>query len=362
MKILALGATGAIGRQLVAGLVKSGENRISVTSRSPRQSRANLRYVQGDARDDAFLQGVLQEPWDVIVDFMVYDTPSFRRRLTPLLEATDQYVFISSARVFAETTDPITEQSPRLLDVSTDERFLASDEYALTKARQEDMLTGSGVRNWTILRPYITFGKGRLQLGTLEKESWLYRALQGRSIVFCKDLLHKQTTLTDGTLVADMIASLIGKPQALGESFNLTGTQATDWGAVLDLYCEGLTAHLGHRPKVVLQDLETFCNGAPSVAQIKYDRAFHRVFDPAKISRFIDMSAQAPVLTSLDHWLKDQLQGGTFLPRSPVQEALRDRASNEYGPMGDFRTIKQRLKYLAYRHMPLGTLRRMRKM
>lgn len=361
MKILALGATGAIGSQLVTILAKDPAHQIYITTRSARQDRAAVRYLQGDALDQTFLDVILQQHWDVIIDFMVYDTPTFQSRVAALLPATDQYIFTSSARIFANSDRPITEKSPRLLDVSDDAGFLASDEYALTKARQEDLLTGSGRNNWTIVRPYITFGKGRLQLGTLEKESWLYRAIQGRSIVFCQDLMDKRTTLTDGAIVADMIANLIGQPKALGEDFNLTGPDTTHWGAVVDLYCDGLEHHLGQRPKLVLQDLETFCDGAPSVAQVKYDRLFHREFDPSKIGKFVELDGLEPVLSSLRYWLDDQLQDGTFLPCSPTHEALRDRASNEHGPLGDYATFKQRTKYLVYRHVPLDTLRRMRK-
>ena len=58
----------------------------------------------------------------------------------------------------------------------------------LTKALQENLLRASGYKNWTIVRPYITFSDIRLQLGVYEKEQWLYRALQGRAIVSRKTL------------------------------------------------------------------------------------------------------------------------------------------------------------------------------
>ncbi|MEP2471885.1 MAG: NAD-dependent epimerase/dehydratase family protein, partial [Paracoccaceae bacterium] len=306
MKILALGSTGAIGSQLVSILAKDPSHEIYITSRSPRQDQGVVRYFQGNALNQTFLNNILQQHWDVIVDFMVYDTPTFESRIAALLSATEQYIFISSARVFANSDKPITEKSSQLLDVSDDEDFLASDEYALTKARQEELLTSSSRNNWTIVRPYITFGKGRLQLGTLEKESWLYRAIQGRSIVFCQDLMDKRTTLTDGAIVADMIANLIGQPKAIGEDFNLTGPDTTHWGAVVDLYCNGLEHYLGQRPKLVLQDLKTFCDGAPSIAQVKYDRIFHREFDPSKIGQFVELHGLEPALGSLRYWLDDQ--------------------------------------------------------
>lgn len=52
-----------------------------------------------------------------------------------------------------------------------DEDYIKTDEYALQKARQENILLGSKYKNWTIIRPYITYNKERLQLGVLEKKS-----------------------------------------------------------------------------------------------------------------------------------------------------------------------------------------------
>ena len=41
---------------------------------------------------------------------------------------------------------------------------------ALQKAREENLLLKSDSRNWTIIRPYITYYDERLQLGVFEKK------------------------------------------------------------------------------------------------------------------------------------------------------------------------------------------------
>lgn len=359
MKILALGATGAIGSQLVAALAPRGHD-LFVTSRRKQEDVGNLRYIQGNARDGAFLLGVLQQRWDVIVDFMVYDSRTFESRVEALLAATGQYFFVSSARVFAETDGPITEQSPRLLDVSKDANFLATDEYALSKARQENQLRVSGRKNWTIVRPYITFGENRFQLGTLEKEAWLYRASNGRSIVFCDSLMDKWTTLTDGRHVAGMIAALVGNSAALGEDFNLTGQQALTWKDILSVYLDGLEAHLERRPRVVQQDLKSFCNAARSVPQVMYDRIFHRRFDPSKIGDFFDLETVGDSRRSLEAEFRSQLTNKNFLALDARGEALRDVATHERTALSEFHNAKQKIRYLAYRNLPLGLINKLR--
>lgn len=349
MKILALGATGAIGQQMADALVQQ-EHEVWVTSRRARPSVGSLHYVQGDAHDEIFLGTLLATRWDAIVDFMIYDTSSFSRRAEPLLRACSQYIYTSSARVFAQSQEPITERSPRLLDVSTDTAYLATDEYALTKARQEDMLHAAATRNWTIVRPYISFGDGRLQLGSLEKESWLHRALNGRSIVFCDALLDRVTTMTDGSDVARMLTRLVGNEDAFGEDFNLVSKENISWRDVLDLYVDGIAAHLGEPPKVILQDLEAFVQTASSQAQIRYDRLYDRRFDPSKIGQIFELSTLPDTLQALKHRLANQLQSGDFLPVDWRLEALRDRYTHEHASLDEIRGIKDALRYLGYRH------------
>lgn len=355
MKILALGATGAIGREVVS-LLAPGQHEIHVTSRRGNALAGNVRYVQGDAQDQAFLRTLLSEHWDVIIDFMVYDTPSFRRRVDALLGATGQYIFISTARVFAQSDAPLVEDSPRLLDTTRDADFLASDEYAVTKARQENLLRDSGLRNWTIARPYISFGEGRLQLGPLEKEAWLYRAVQGRSILFCEPMLGKWTTMTDGADVARMLAALVGNPGALGQAYNLVGAHAVTWQQVLSLYLEMLEAHLGRRPRVSLLDVEDFCLITRSTPQVRYDRMYDRRFDTTKMSALLDPISLADPLAALRQRLATQLAQGGFLPVDWQMEGIKDRLTGERTGLQEMPTFRMRRTYLSRRFPPKAAL------
>lgn len=360
MKILALGATGAIGNLLVKLLARNG-HAVSVTSRSAHTSQANLQYLTGNAQHDAFLKPILSEPWDAIIDFMVYDTQTFARRMNQFLQSTDQYVFLSTGRVFASSAPALRESSPRLLDVCRDSSYLATDEYALTKARQEDLLRASQKTNWTIVRPYITFGEARLQLGPLEKEEWLYRATQGRSIVFCESMMDRETTLTDGADVAAMIAELVGRQEALGEDFNLTNGISVSWNSVLDIYLSALAGKRGKKPPVLLQDLDAFCK-ATNPAQVRYDRIYHRRFDTTKISAIYDFSQISNPLAALAKRVEEALSGTVvFGPINWRAEALRDRAAGEHARMTELSGRRTAVRYLAYRHLPIEMIKRLRR-
>ncbi|MFC2145553.1 NAD-dependent epimerase/dehydratase family protein, partial [Actinomycetota bacterium] len=221
-------------------LLVDREGKVVVTSRSFNESKGLVEYRQGNAKNLDFLSDVLQEKWDAIVDFMVYSEDEFRDRIDLLLDSTSQYVFLSTARVYNESQEAMIEESARLLDSSSDHDFLATCEYSLSKARQEDILRSSNEKNWTIVRPYITYSEKRLQLGTLEKENWLYRALQGRSIVFSEDIKNHLTTLTYGLDVASGIASLINKPNSFGGTYHITNECACKWSDILDIYLDVL--------------------------------------------------------------------------------------------------------------------------
>ncbi|MCL2328094.1 MAG: NAD-dependent epimerase/dehydratase family protein [Bacteroidetes bacterium] len=353
MKVLVLGGTGAMGIHLVQLLKEQGVETF-VTSRRRIQSNENVHYLQGNAQDETFLQECLQmHQWDTIVDFMIYHTQTFKERVDLLLNSTKQYIFLSSARVYAGSEQPITETSARLLDVSHDADYLATDEYSLTKARQEDILKNSGRKNWTIIRPYITYSENRFQLGVLEKEEWLYRALHGRTIVFSSDIMQKTTTLTYGFDVAKGIASVIGKAGALGECFHITQPESIQWSEVLNVYLSVLEKHAAFRPKVLLQDLNNFSEWRTGTSQyqIRHDRLYNRVFDNAKISQYIDAKSFTNTQAGLQHCLETFLKNPKFSWTDWKVEARKDRITKEKTPLSEITGIKQKVKYFVYRYL-----------
>ena len=310
-KILILGGTGAMGAPLVDILNKKGY-RIYVTTRQKRISSENITYKIGNAHEIDMLNAILyKNTFEAIIDFMSYKTEEFRERVHILLQHTKQYIFLSSARVFANNDRVITESSPRLLETSMDDAFLSSDAYALAKARSEDILRKFRGGNWTIIRPYITYNDFRLQLVALEKESWLKRALDGFAIPFPNDTSNRMTTLTYGGDVAQAISMLIGNNKALGEDFNITCTEAYTWREILEIYQDVFESKLGRRLNV----WEPLNSNAIEVVmnngyQILYDRMYDRIFDNTKL---LDVcheihfkSPKEALKECMENFLKDQ--------------------------------------------------------
>lgn len=350
MQILILGGTGAMGVHLVKILAERGDQ-ITVTSRQKREPEHNITYLQGNAHNTDFLNELLTKKWDAIVDFMVYNTAEFKTRIDKLLAATKQYVYLSSARVYADSDSPITEESPRLLDVCKDKEYCATDEYALTKARQENVLKETGKTNWTIIRPYITYSENRLQLGVLEKEEWLYRALHGRTIVFSKDINDRLTTLTYGFDVAKGIAAVVGKKNTLGEVFHITAPKAIYWNKVLNLYLKTLKSILGYQPNVFLTDIKKFTEIHPAKYQIEYDRLFNRQFETTKVAKLLDVNDFKEIENGLTACLKEFLINPKFKNINWKNEARKDKQTKERTPLSEIQGIKPKIKYIIYRYI-----------
>lgn len=286
MRVLVLGGTGAMGSHVCGMLAARGE-RVVCTTRRERALKRSIEYAVGDAHDPAFLDVLLAQHWDALVDFMIWTTPAFRERYESFLDATDQYIFVSSYRIYADSP-VIREDSPRLLDVIEDSEYLATDEYALSKARCEDMLFGSGRSNWTIVRPAITYdgAVSRLQLGVYEANVWLWRVTNGAPVPMPEEMLSKQATMSSGEDVAEMITRLVGNPVALGEAFTVSGSDHMTWGEVAEAYRSVIPSL-----EIAPCGLAEFERAQGGVYQIRYDRMFDRVVDNSKVLTATGMNA-----------------------------------------------------------------------
>lgn len=347
MDILVLGGTGAMGIPLVKLLSES--NNVFVTTRSKKENEDNVVYVQGNAKNDKFFCSLMNRRYDVIVDFMVYSTEEFKKRLDILLDHTNQYFFFSSSRCYADSELPIKESSPRLVDVCADKEYLSKDEYGMAKGREENLLMETGKKNWTIIRPYITYNSYRIQLGVYEKEDWLRRALKGRTIVFPKDIAEKKTSLTYGPDVAGALVELIGNENALGEAFHITTEENHTWGEILEFYCNQIYKKTGRKPKVKLTDDSIGLQKVWNPWQIRYDRLYDRCFDNSKIESVRGKYSYKPTFEGLAVCLDEFLANPKWLGMNVRYEAWSDRQCNEYTPLKEIPGKKNKLRYLKYR-------------
>lgn len=317
---------------------------VFVTSRRPHANRPGITYLCGDGRDVSFVRDVIEKTHpDAIVDFMLYGTNEFAARQDLLLAKTGQYVFLSSYRVYAES-DVLTEGSPRLLDVSKDGEFLKTDSYALCKARCEDLLRKGIYRNWTIVRPSITYSRGRCQFGCLEASTVCYRALNGLPVVIPDEMLDKRTTMTWAGDVAKMLTRLLFNSAAQGEDFNVVTSESRTWQDVSDIYgkCLGMK-----RTSVSIPAYERLTNRY----QLVYDRMFDRAMDNRKVLQATGMRQQEliPLAVGLGQELAAIREGSIRIEPDLERNGLMDRMCGTRMSLDDVPWSK-RLDYYRMRY------------
>jgi nucleoside-diphosphate-sugar epimerase len=281
MTILFIGGTGNISADCAALLHERG-HAIAILSRGQKPVPAAYRAVRGDRHDPESLRqsAQLARP-DVIINFLGYDVADVQADYEAFNGAVRQYIFISSASVYAKPPRrlPITEDAPLgnpWWDYSR--RKLACEEWLL--ARRDE--TGFPA---TIVRPSHTYSKAWIP-NPLSSSSYTFAArLEHGKPVFIPDDGETPWALTASSDFAAGLAGLVGNDKAVGESFHITSDEALTWNQI---YAE-IAAALGvDSPQIVKVPTDFICEVVPRlVGTLKGDKAHPGVFDNSKMKRFV---------------------------------------------------------------------------
>ena len=282
MEVLLICGTGAIGTALTDSLLEAGHKVFVTTRQNIKSEYRNLRYLQGNYNDAAFLGFVLgYKHWGAIVDFGHYSTEELKRWIPILLLSTDHYIYVSSSRVYEDGgSKRITENHIRQYDMHASE--IPSFGAAYVKAQGENIVRESRSDNYTIVRPYITYNVNRLQMGGYEMDWWLQRLIAGKPLIIPRDILGHWTTLTYAGDVGKRIAGILGKEKAKREVFQIASDESHTWQGVLDIYIE-LLAERGFKPEVYVTDDSSYVDVYFDKDQYEHDRLYERIFDSRKI-------------------------------------------------------------------------------
>lgn len=285
-KVLLIAGGGTLGGYTAEELIRLG-CRVDVICPEDKVSlNARLRYFQAYATDD-YLKDLFEKEgrYDGIVSFLHYANVQDYYKTYPLLSAnTDHLIFLSSYRVYANEQHPLTETAPRLYDVSTDEEFLKRENYAVPKSKCEDFLRGEHPKDrWTIVRPVISFSRLRLDLLLYNKHEVLDYARRGEELLLPNTVKDYQAGLDWAGNSGKLIANLLFKEAAIGETFTVYSGHGMTWGDVAQMY------HQLTGVKVRWCDEAEYVQHSPvarSNAYIWiYDRKFNRDVDCSKIMK-----------------------------------------------------------------------------
>jgi nucleoside-diphosphate-sugar epimerase len=281
MRILFIGGTGNISAACAAWLNERGHE-ILVVSRGQTAVPPAYRALHADRKDPAALGAALRgvRP-EVVLNFLGYELADVQTDYALFRDAVKQYLFISSATVYAKP--PV--QLPLREDAPLGNAFW---DYAQKKLECERWLQQQWLEHRfpvTIVRPSHTYSH-RWIPNPISSSSYSFAARleQGRP-VFVPDDGENPWTLTAATDFAVGLGGLVGRTDALGEAFHITSDEVLTWNQI---YAE-IAAALGvAAPVVVKVPTEFICQVAPRmIGPLKGDKAHPGVFDNAKIKRFV---------------------------------------------------------------------------
>ena len=244
-----------------------------------------VNFIRADLSNLTVLKEMLTQNYDGIVDFMIYRSERLPYVLPLFLSSTDHYIYLSSYRIYADLEHPVREESPRLIDASEDVLLRNSDDYCIFKARGENIVRSISPRkNWTIIRPAITYSFMRYQLVTLEAHDTVGRAFTHRKVVLPEQAKNVDATMSWAGDAAQMISLLLFNEKARGETFSITTSEHHTWGEIAEYYRQicGLEAVWVDKEEY----LKILCSD-PYVHgprwQLEYDRLFRRIMDNSKV-------------------------------------------------------------------------------
>ncbi len=330
-RVLVIGATGAMGSYLVPYLTELGYRvtAVSLDRQPPLNDRVEC--LQGNFFDPAFRDPILDRNYDGIVDFLSYGKHPFADYMESFLSHTGHYVFLSSCRVYANEEIPVRETSPRLLDVSTDQALLASNDYCMHKARAEDLLWSTDSRHFSIVRPATILSRRCFKLVTLEEGNTVGRARRGKKAVLPIQAKEKPATLSWAGDVSREIALLLFKEEAKREAYNVCSAEHRTWGEIAGYYHEfcGLES--------VWVDKEDYLkildpadeHGARY--QLEYARLFDRITDNSKILKLTGLKQEdmKPMRQAIREMF-EALPADAVIPENAIGERM-DTYLREHG-------------------------------
>ena len=276
MKVLLIGGTGTlsidttqlcIDRNYEVYLFNRGHNNTLTAD--------NLHYITGNINETENARKLIENySFDVVVDYLTFDKETLKKRIEVFSGKTKQFIFISSATVYPPQSGRINENCP-----------IGNDGWIYSKKKRicEEYLRGANLPfEFTIVRPYVTYGIKRIPFPIISKKScWnlVNRIQKGLPILMCGDG-NQKITLTHTRDFAVGITGLFLNPKAYGEDFNIAGETTYTWNEVIHI----IERHTGKKAKVVYVKTEILANEISSLREeILFDKGRSRSFDNSKL-------------------------------------------------------------------------------
>lgn len=286
--ILFVGGTGVISATAAQRAVALG-HRLTILNRgrSTRPVPEGVETLHADVRDVSAVQEALAgREFDAVADFITYKPDQAKASLDLFAGRTGQYVFISSASAYQKppTRLPIRESTPLknpFWQYSRDK--IACEELFYEAYREQDFPL-------TVVRPSHTYDRTKIAM----VGGWtdIHRMRAGLAVMVHGDGTSLWT-LTHSKDFAKALVGLLGRPQAVGESYTITSDEYLPWNQIYQLFSRAAGVP---EPELVHVASETIAAHSDELGpNLLGDRSHSVVFDNTKIKSLVpDYCATIP--------------------------------------------------------------------
>lgn len=368
-KVLLIGGTGTLSYAVLQEALNNG-HKITVFNRGRGIVTLpdSVDVIKGDFFDSMSLKNAAGHEFDVVVDFLSRRPLDIERAYPIFRNSCKQYIFISTACVYRRDKSdfPIKEDSPK----PNKNWSYNMEKYECEIKLRE--LSRDSLSFITIVRPYITYNERRIPFGITPNYEYhrtiIERLRRGKPwFTWSKMESDKIPPMSTVTFTADFAKGVVGlfmNEKARNEDFHITSGFRYTQKEILSLLCKKLDIPMN----TVDFTVEELCHLLPSYKNMLVgDRALDAIFDNNKIC---DAVPELDFVTSLNDGLDkiiaywDSLD--TFLYDYKF-EGLLDRAIEAKGIKTVFAkypnsTMKDRITYLCYKHLPLRIANRIAKL
>lgn len=305
-KVLLIAGGGTLGTYTAKELLNKGCAVDVICLEDYTSNNPKLCYHKAKADLNYLTEFLKDKYYDGIVNFIHYYVPEMYKPVHKLLTSkTDQLIFLSSYRVYAESKQPLTEEAPFLADVVEDEEFLKSEDYAVPKAICEKFLREeSGTENWTVVRPVISFSDKRFDLVTVSGHEIIDAARSGKTVILPEAAKNLTAGLDWAGNSGKLIANLLFKKECLGEAYTVSSGQNLTWGEVADIYTRLTGVNFRWT------DTEEYVSTGHGGNGLFYDRLYDRAVDNTKILKATGFKKED--FTSIEDGIKIELNNIGF--------------------------------------------------
>ena len=294
-RVLLIAGGGTLGTYVSRELLRLGAQVEVICPEEKISDNERLIFHQSLATEELLRELFSQKHYHAIVNFIHYEEVEDYKKIHPLLIAnTDQLIFLSSYRVYADEQHPITESAPRLLDVIKDPDFLENEKYAVSKAKCEDYLRSECANQpWTIVRPVISFSDRRLDLLMYSRDRVLRSAESGEELFLPRLVRDHAAGLDWAGNSGKLIANLLFKEQSIGETFTIYSGHGLSWGAVADIYEKLIGLKVRWCEEQEYLEHHTALHEKPSrMWAYLHDRRYNRDIDCSKVLKVSGLSKE----------------------------------------------------------------------